>query len=85
MTKQTNYEILLNLIDGAMVTQDWLALYIDHVNRLIDELQELPHGNRTSELIKLLILVTGEMNVEINALNGELEEAEEARKVVNNE
>ncbi|MBS9337213.1 hypothetical protein [Fructobacillus parabroussonetiae] len=83
MTKQNSNDILLNLVDETFETQSRLLLFSDYIQRLSDELGKITTTTPQKKVIKLLDLAVSELIGELNALDDEIERAEEARKAVN--
>ncbi|WP_248720030.1 hypothetical protein [Convivina intestini] len=85
MKKQDASKILLKLIDNTTEIQSRLNLFADYIRRLVDELQDVSADNIGDELVNLLSTATGEMTGEVNALDNEIKQADEARGVADND
>ena len=83
MAKQNNNDILLNLVDETFETQSRLLLFSDYIQRLSDELGKIATTIPQKKVTKLLDLAVSELIGELNALDDEIERAEEARKAIN--
>ena len=85
MAKQNNGDILLNLVDETFETQNRLLLFSDYIQRLSDEIGKNATTTPQRKVAKLLDLAVSELIGELNALDDEIERAEEARKAVNSD
>ncbi|CAK1245172.1 unnamed protein product [Fructobacillus fructosus] len=85
MKKQDNSNILLNLIDDTFETQARLTLFSDYIRRLSDELTQIATTTPQRDLAKLLDLAVSELIGEVQALDDQIEHADELRQEVGND
>lgn len=80
MKKQDSSDILRNLIDDTFETQAHLTLFSDYVQRLSDELGKITTTKPQRNVAKLLDLAVSELIGEVQALDDQIQHADEARQ-----